>query len=181
MFVSTKRKKWDIIKGTLLKRVPFSTFGKNMCSAALYSSSCLFLISKASNWEVKILKISVLKFSNKFPSSVLMTPLVPAALEVHGRPPLTPFPSLALLQEYFRHNSTISSKGLWETSLDSMRIRTSTYSSMIPLRKRCLTASSWRVLYLDFCNTKLKRKYSVLSSSCCCILKISWCKSLGLQ
>jgi hypothetical protein len=39
-----------------------------------FSSSCFFLILRVSNWEPIVLKISVLKFSKKFPISALVIP-----------------------------------------------------------------------------------------------------------
>ena len=83
-----------------------------MCSAAMSSSSCRFFVFNASNWELKVPKISVLKFSNKFPNSVLVTPPVPAVLEMREGPYLVLLPALDLLLEYFLHNSVISSNDL---------------------------------------------------------------------
>ena len=47
--------------------------GKYMHIVA-FSSSCFFLIFRVSNWEPIVLKISVLKFSNRFPISTLVIP-----------------------------------------------------------------------------------------------------------
>jgi hypothetical protein len=47
--------------------------GQYMLIAA-FSSSCFFLILRVSNWEPIVLKISVLKFSKRFPISSLVIP-----------------------------------------------------------------------------------------------------------
>ena len=39
-----------------------------------HSSSCLFLACNASSWEPIAPKISILKFSNRFPNYILVTP-----------------------------------------------------------------------------------------------------------
>jgi hypothetical protein len=41
-----------------------------------FSSSCFFLNCKVSNCKLRVPRISVLKFSSKFPNSTLVTPLV---------------------------------------------------------------------------------------------------------
>jgi hypothetical protein len=39
-----------------------------------FSSSCFFLIFRVSKWEPIVLKVSVLKFSKRFPISALVIP-----------------------------------------------------------------------------------------------------------
>ena len=83
-----------------------------MCNASMSSSSCRFFVFNASNWELKVPKMSVLKFYNRFPNSTLVIPLVLAVLEMREGASLVLFPALALLLEYFLHSSLISSKYL---------------------------------------------------------------------
>jgi hypothetical protein len=45
--------------------------GKNMLIVA-FSSCCFFSIFRVSNWEPIVLKISILKFSKRFPISTLL-------------------------------------------------------------------------------------------------------------
>jgi len=59
-------------------------------------------------WVPKVLNRSVLNSSNRFPISALVTL---AEADFVALDDMVLFPILALLLEYFSHNSTISSKG----------------------------------------------------------------------
>lgn len=112
-------------------------------------SSNFFLMFNVSICALIVPKISVLKISRRFPNSSLVIPLDDDLTA------LTPFPTLALLPNYFLHNSTMSSNDFWDTSLDDIRFKISIFSSKIPFKKIVLMVSRlrsflffWR-LYMD--------------------------------
>jgi len=76
----------------------------------LSCSYCLFLALNVSICEPNVFIISVLKLSNRFPYSVLVTPLEIDFVDFVTIS-LCPRPLLAFPLEYFLHNSTIFGKG----------------------------------------------------------------------
>ena len=83
--------------GHSLKGCLFLHFEQKMLKTA-FSSSCFLFVFIVSDYELRVLKISTLKFSKIFPNSILVTPpevdLLLLASLIH-------FPLLALLREYF--------------------------------------------------------------------------------
>ena len=74
----------------------FQHLSQNIAKA---SSSCFFFSFRVSNWLLIVLKMFVLKFSNKFPNSVLVTvPELCFVFLLKGS--LGPLPVLACPLEY---------------------------------------------------------------------------------
>ena len=97
-----------------------------------------------------MLKIYVLRFSKRFPTSTLVIPHEIIGFIFLLKGSRTFFHVLSLLLELFLHISQISTNGLWEISLDAIRLSISRYSYEILLSKRDLSGSSGRSWYFDF-------------------------------
>ena len=97
-----------------------------------------FLIFNVSICALIVPNILVLKFSRRLPSSSLVIP------PDDDLTTLTPFPTLALLLEYFLHIYTMSSNDLWDTSLDAIRFKISMFSSKIPFKNMVLMVARFR-------------------------------------
>jgi hypothetical protein len=78
-------------------------FGQNIAKGNA-SSSCFFLIFMVSSWELRELRMSVLKLSNKFPISTQVTAPLEDLL-ILERISRDPLPCLLLPLEYCLHNS----------------------------------------------------------------------------
>ena len=113
------------------------------CSNLHFPHLVSFLVFIVSNCELRVPRISSLKFSKRFPNSILVTP---PEVNLFILASLIPFPLLSLLQEYFLQRVQISSKVNWEISPDPIRLSISIYSSCIPLRNIVLN-----VLVFNIC------------------------------
>lgn len=97
-------------------------------------SSFFFLNFSVSNCELNVPRRSILKSSNKFPNSTLVTPLE-ADLVTHDIWSWGPLPTLAWILEYFLHKSRIYGRCKWDISPKPIKFKTSMYSSLIPFKK----------------------------------------------
>jgi len=134
-----------------------------------FSISIYFCFTyKTSNYEDSVLKISILKLSNKFPiSSFVTTPVDVLRVQI-------PCLCLATLPEHLMHNSHMVSNYCFDISPFPTTLKISKDSCLSAWRKIIFRMSSSRSLFLDLCKLYLKcsTKSSMFSSYFCVILNI---------
>lgn len=162
----------SVIQWRFLQRVFLPTLLEQKIAKA-FSCSRLFLVLSASNWLLKVLRISSLNVLSKFPISVRVIPV--ANLFYLTVLSLIHVLVLTQLREYFLHKSQMFEKYFCEISPELIRLRVFIYSSWIPFRKRILIEYSFNEPFLSLWRLyrNLSTYSSRFSSSSCCILNMS--------
>jgi hypothetical protein len=136
-----------LFKGHSFNECIFLHLGKNIDMVGF--CSCFFLTYNVSICKLRVPRMQVLKFSNKFPNSSLITQLLDVDLEILGKESQDPLLDLAWLHEYFMHISEIMSKDSWEISPTPIKLSTFIESFEIALKKMVLLVLVFNLFYWD--------------------------------